>query len=1219
MPKHNLFIRPLLSAVLCSTLLLGPLFPWPALALSTLPETFDLRNIDGAAYIGPIKDQHPLGTCYSFATTAVAESAYNLACDNYDGNPVSLSESFIIWSLGQKYAGFPMARFGEENDSSYDELQAMVDYGDCTEKSFPYTSEWDKIKRYDSDVSHDLGYHWDAPRIEFAGWHHLPTNDIETIKRAIMTFGSVFAKVNAATEFIAYTDGIFSDKNTGATNFLEYNSLTNHSISLVGWNDHPSGDGQGYWILRNSWGDDWGKDGYMRIAYTSARVAVSTASLHYKPWEAYEWENFHIVNTGDMLAEVNTTGFQPVARGLYDWGGNEASMVNNGTIKATAEVTGTSPYVHGMFLWAGNAARIENNGIVEATAATDDRQATAYGVCLQGRIMMNTGTISVNATTTGGEQATAYGVRFLSFDRNGTFANTGSITARAGNTNGWAYGLLSTHASEILNTNNITATGNKSAGAIVTDGLGMVNNQGNLVAVTDAPLSDAYGICTLETSVMNTGTILARTEGINDFAFGVKGQKTPSLANEGLITARANGDLGTACAMIGISSKSLSNTETLKAEATMAAGGMNTVNADRVFNSGTVRVAADTSGSSLGVWLQASRTMENTGTINATAAINAIGIRANVQGTDDTNFSIPITYRNSCRITNNGTISAWTKFGLACGVNMDGGTLINQDNGVISAGTKSGLAYGLYLVNSTAYNNGLVQGDTLVGQGSLLGGHGSFSGNVINTAGTVAPGNSIGTLSVNGNYIQKSGATLEIEFNDTASDRLVVNGIANIQGGTLHLVPLGYTNGIDSQFLNATIVNGTFDDIVSPALFAYSLAPNASGIALSVVRNSYVSLGVNEGQQGVAGALDRIRPTATGDMEDILTLLDNTIQASTIRQALTEMTPGMHAAASYASLLNTHRSMGYVRRHWKNLQTEAGRNDTPYEPSAKSVNGTRCNAWGSFVGASSRTKTQDSIPGFNGSMTGLVLGMDYTIGTKLTTGLAGTYTRQSLNQEDRSGSSTIKTFRGYMYGLWDENPEAKGLYVSTALGIGSMHFNTDRDIAFLNREAESDHRGQDYSLLATAGYDIENGNWTLRPSLNLEYIFLHEKSYDESDAGDMNLHNSEHDSQSLQSNLGISIARRCRLKRAVLIPELRIAWTHEFLPEQDDLTSRFLTTGPSFDTSGREIPKDAAVLGLAIKAPLSSTIFTAFDYECTLTEGNESTDHRFDAQVRIRF
>jgi uncharacterized protein with beta-barrel porin domain len=91
------------------------------------------------------------------------------------------------------------------------------------------------------------------------------------------------------------------------------------------------------------------------------------------------------------------------------------------------------------------------------------------------------------------------------------------------------------------------------------------------------------------------------------------------------------------------------------------------------------------------------------------------------------------------------------------------------------------------------------------------------------------------------------------------------------------------------------------------------------------------------------------------------------------------------------------------------------------------------------------------------------------------------------------------------------------------------------------------------------------------------------------------------------------------MKQAVLIPEVRLAWSHEFLPEQDDLSARFLAAGPSFDIPSRDIPKDALNLGLAVKAPLSRDILAAFDYECTLTEANEATDHRLGAQLRIRF
>jgi uncharacterized protein with beta-barrel porin domain len=1127
--------------------------------------------VDGTSYIGPVKNQTPLGSCYSFATTATAESTYNKAQADYDGNPVSLSESFIIWSLSQKYDGF----YGGDGASyDYDELQAMVDYGDCTEAEFPYTSDAASIQAYENDKNRELDYHWDAPRIRFSGWHRLPTNDIETIKRAIHTFGAVDAAAYVTDEFQDYTDGIFSDNATTAANPLEYFTPTNHAISLVGWDDNSTGEGEGAWILRNSWSENWGEDGYMRIDYTSARVATSACYLHYKKWNDHGFAHIAEKNTGTVSGNLDTTGYQPVARGWYEWGDDTSFMINNGTITANGTVDSGDPYVHGMFLWAGNASRIENNEILSATASTNAGQATAYGACLQGHEVTNTGTISVNASSDD-DRATAYGVRFFSFDANGVFNNSGSITARAESDDGWAYGLLSTDADRVENTGNMTAIGNGYAIAILTEGPTETFNQGNLIANTTT--GQAYGLAVYSGSGTNTGTIRAEAYDEHGSACGITADEAVLISNENSITAKAYGADGRAEGISSWGSETISNSGSITATAT----------------------AAD--GTAYGITAQGTGTVINAGIVNATAAHAACGVH--LSGGTLVNAA-------------NGTIEASVTSGTVRALNLENARATNA--GTITATGSGSDVYAVYLTESTLLNNGLVTGDTLVGEKSILGGYGTFTGDVLNDGGTVAPGNSIGTLTITEDYTQRPDGTLEIEIGDGESDRLIISGTAYLQGGTLNLIPLGYATGGNYGFLNAATVNGTFGSILSPAILSAQLLPSAGGLSLGVTRNTYASLGANSGQQHLGGSLDAIRPAASGDMEDVLNLVDR-MQLAPLQNALNDMAPGIHAAASYASIQNTHRSMGYVRRHWKDLQTEATQTDTPYESSEQGINTTRFNAWGSFVGASSRAKSQDVIPGYNESMTGLVLGLDYTIGENLTTGLAGSYTTQSLNQEDGSGTSTIKTFRGYAYGLWDQNPEARGWYVATALGMGTIRFDTDRDIAFLGREAKSDHSAQDYSLLATTGYDIETGGWTIRPSLNLEYVFLHEEGYDESDARDMNLHISGHDAHSLQSALGVSIARRCRMKQAVLIPEVRLAWSHEFLPEQDDLSARFLAAGPSFDIPSRDIPKDALNLGLAVKAPLSRDILAAFDYECTLTEANEATDHRLGAQLRIRF
>jgi hypothetical protein len=235
-----------------------------------LPASFDWRSREGHSYIGPVKNQGVCGSCYAFAACAVAESAYNKVEKRYDGNCVDLSEAFLMWCLGRlpEYSPHFYGCWGA--DYEYMELQALVSRGVCFEVNFPYT------------VNDPRGcYHWEDSRIRFASWHRVPCGELDAIKAAIMNYGLVTAAVCTSSAFDAYQTGVYEDANTACTESPCYYAPTDHSVALVGWNDNGDPGSQGYWILRNSWGADWGEGGYMRIKYRSAYVACQAAYLTY--------------------------------------------------------------------------------------------------------------------------------------------------------------------------------------------------------------------------------------------------------------------------------------------------------------------------------------------------------------------------------------------------------------------------------------------------------------------------------------------------------------------------------------------------------------------------------------------------------------------------------------------------------------------------------------------------------------------------------------------------------------------------------------------------------------------------------------------------------------------------------------------------------------------------------------------------------------------------
>jgi hypothetical protein len=234
-----------------------------------LPSQFCWTNYNGHSYIGAVRDQGGCGSCYSFGANACAESTINAAAGRYDANCVDLSESFIIWCVARLSPYIDHFYGCDGADYDYFELEGLVQIGACKESAFPYQ---------ESDPGSCS--HMGDPKVKMSAWYRIPCGDIDAIKTAIMTYGAVDAAVYVGDSFMYYDGGIYNDTYTDCNDTPCYYKITNHAIALVGWNDNG---GNGYWILRNSWGSWWGESGYMRIRYTAAAAACEVAYMVYDP------------------------------------------------------------------------------------------------------------------------------------------------------------------------------------------------------------------------------------------------------------------------------------------------------------------------------------------------------------------------------------------------------------------------------------------------------------------------------------------------------------------------------------------------------------------------------------------------------------------------------------------------------------------------------------------------------------------------------------------------------------------------------------------------------------------------------------------------------------------------------------------------------------------------------------------------------------------------
>lgn len=343
---------------------------------SSLPESFDWRNVEGKTFIGPVRSQGGCGSCYAFGAVANAECVYNVANNLTGSSCADFSEAYIAFCLSKMspYSGHFNGCSGA--DYTYSELQALVDIGVCEESYFPYS---------ESSTSCPEGT-VNAPKIKFDNWLRAPCNDVDAIKTAIMTYGVVDAAVYVTTDFQGYSGGIFKNSSTSCEGSPCSYTTTNHAIALVGWgHDEEEGD---YWILRNSWGENWGENGYMRITVASARVGCSVAYLTLEPQGEVKVTGVSI-NPESVSVGVNET--ENLAATILPANATDKSVVwsSSNTSVATVSTTGEVSAVA-----IGNATitvKTNDGGFtdkceVTVVESTDDGGPLTDGVTANGKL-----------------------------------------------------------------------------------------------------------------------------------------------------------------------------------------------------------------------------------------------------------------------------------------------------------------------------------------------------------------------------------------------------------------------------------------------------------------------------------------------------------------------------------------------------------------------------------------------------------------------------------------------------------------------------------------------------------------------------------------------------------------------------------------------------------------------------------------------------------------
>jgi C1A family cysteine protease len=102
-----------------------------------------------------------------------------------------------------------------------------------------------------------------------------PIPGMDLMKKFLCDYGPLSIAVYADDAFLAYGGGVFKGFDSEPMN---PDARVNHAIALIGWDDV-----KGAWLIKNSWGTDWGEQGYMWINYGSNNVGFAAAWAKAKP------------------------------------------------------------------------------------------------------------------------------------------------------------------------------------------------------------------------------------------------------------------------------------------------------------------------------------------------------------------------------------------------------------------------------------------------------------------------------------------------------------------------------------------------------------------------------------------------------------------------------------------------------------------------------------------------------------------------------------------------------------------------------------------------------------------------------------------------------------------------------------------------------------------------------------------------------------------------
>ncbi|BEN36897.1 outer membrane autotransporter barrel domain-containing protein [Serratia marcescens] len=508
--------------------------------------------------------------------------------------------------------------------------------------------------------------------------------------------------------------------------------------------------------------------------------------------------------------------------------------------------------------------------------------------------------------------------------------------------------------------------------------------------------------------------------------------------------------------------------------------------------------------------------------------------------------------------------------------------------------------------------NGSVSSDVRVQSSGMLAGSGTVGSLTARRGGTVAPGNSIGTLNVAGNVSFEPGSRYAVEVGPNGqSDRIQSSGSATIGGGEVAVTLENSPNLLTQSEVRSLLgqqynilsaqqgVSGQFDAVAPNYLFlGTGLSYQPTGVTLSVGRNgtSFASVAQTPNERAVAAAADAL---AAGN--PVYESLLGSGTAGEARQAFRQLSGQIHADIASA-LVNDSR---YLREALNGRLRQA-----EGLASSSAIKADEGGAWAQLLGAWDHASGDANATGYQASTYGVLVGLDSAAADDWRLGVATGYTRTSLH----GGYGSKADSDNYHLAAYGDK-QFGALALRGGAGYTWHRIDTRRSV---NYGMQSDRDTAKYSarteqLFAEAGYSVQ-GEWlNLEPFVNLAYVNFENNGIAES-GGAAALRGDKQHTDATVSTLGLRADTEWQVSPGTTVAlRSELGWQHQYGGLERGTGLRFNGGNAPFVVDSVPVSRDGMVLKAGAEVAVNENATLSLGY------GGLLSQHHQDNSVNAGF